>query len=541
MMRTQAAPHAALTRLIVRVAAVIALGAALALAPAAHARDRSAAAANYIVTYERNVENVDHETNQQEDERGFRAHLRFRRVLKGFAARLTPAQAAALRAAPDVASVQVDEPVHADGAVPLAAGEPLPPAGIRRIGAATPKTARQSSDAAVAVLDTGVDLSHPDLNAVEGVNCITPGDSAEDDHGHGTHVAGVIGARNDGAGVVGVAPGTRIYAVKVMNANGVGTQSQMICGIEWVTAHAESLNLRVANMSFGSRGTDDGECGRVDGSAMHAAICRMTAAGVVPVASAGNDGVDYGSGRVAVPAAFPEVVTVTAMSDVDGEPGAKKRRTCQPRESDDRLASFSNFAVRPEDRAHTVAAPGVCVRSTYPGGEYATMNGTSAAAPHVAGIAALCFGEGRAAGPCAGRTGTQAAARVIEDVNALASVRRSGSGFAGDPLSAPSAQAYYGFIARLAPDSVAPDTTIAHGSRAGATSSFSLSSPDAGVRFECRIDARRWSACAPRYVAHGLVPGVHRLRVRAVDAAGNADPSPALRSFRTAARRSARR
>src|SRR3954453_12475418 len=154
--------------------------------------------------------------------------MRYSRAVKGFAAALTAPQVRALRADPAVAAVSPDRVVHAAGAVALATGETAPD-GVERLGAASPTTARQASTANVAVIDTGVDLTHPDLNVVSGTNCVSPGDPADDGYGHGTHVAGTIGARNDGAGVVGVAPGTRIFAVKVLDDNGAGSWSSVIC------------------------------------------------------------------------------------------------------------------------------------------------------------------------------------------------------------------------------------------------------------------------------------------------------------------------
>jgi subtilisin family serine protease len=205
----------------------------------------------YIVVYDRGVD-VDAETDRQQRARGFRARFRYRTALKGFAAKLSPGQVRALRADADVAYVTPDRRVRALGAVPLAAGEPAPPPGVRRIQAATLTTTREAGDVGVAVIDTGIDLAHSDLDAAAGANCVTPGAAPSDDNGHGTHVAGTIGARNDGAGVVGVAPGTRVYAVKVLDAGGSGSWSQVICGLDWVTANASRLGIEFANLSLGA-------------------------------------------------------------------------------------------------------------------------------------------------------------------------------------------------------------------------------------------------------------------------------------------------
>ena len=153
------------------------------------------------------------------------------------------------------------------------------------------------------------------------------------------------------------------------------------------------------------------------------------------VVAAGNDGRDFGESPVDTPAWFPEVLTVTAMSDGDGAAGGLQAPGCMSGESDDGYANFSNFATLEADAAHTIAAPGVCILSTYPGGGYATGSGTSMASPHVAGEVALCLGENGNAGACAGRTPAQI-------VSGHARRRRAGGGraasggFTGDPAHA---------------------------------------------------------------------------------------------------------
>jgi subtilisin len=321
---------------------------------------------------------------------------------------------------------------------PLLPGETTP-TGVRRIGAASLAEARQASNVAVAVIDTGVDLTHPDLNAVSGKNCMSKKTApARDDNGHGTHVAGIVAADNDGGGVVGVAPGTRVYAVKVLNASGQGTWSQVICGIDWVTQKANSLNIKVANMSLAGFGFADGLCGNLLGDALNRAICRSTAAGVTYVVAAGNSSQEFST---TVPAAYPDVLTVTAMSDSDGMAGALGGApTCRTGEADDRYATFSNFADPTDSggQAHMVAAPGVCINSTWLGAGYRTISGTSMAAPHAAGTVALCFGSGGVPGPCAGL----APADVIGTIRSDASSAFAG-GFFGDP-NTPVAARYFG-------------------------------------------------------------------------------------------------
>ncbi|MDP9020136.1 MAG: S8 family serine peptidase, partial [Actinomycetota bacterium] len=414
--------------------------------PAAAPADRRAerVPGRYIVVFRPSVSDVRGRTDALERARGFQADQRYSRALKGFAARLSEAQAAALRDHPDVELVTPDRPVQASDGVPLTSGESAP-TGVRRIEAGTTTTARQASTANVAVVDTGIDLDHGDLNAVDGKNCVGSG-PADDDHGHGTHVAGSVAALNNGAGITGVAPGTRVHSVKVLDANGSGTFSQIICGIDWATAtrtDADATNdIAVANLSLGGSGSPVGTCAGTD-DALHRAICNSTAAGVTFVVAAGNSGWDFDNASTPdVPAAYPEVLTVAAVADSDGRPGALGGAPgCDSRQSDDTYATFSNYAATEAGAAHLIAAPGSCIASTYLDGGYATMSGTSMAAPHVAGVVALCLGEAGAAGPCSGL----APAHVIDHVRADAKARTTTDdlyGFTGDPLRLVSGRSY---------------------------------------------------------------------------------------------------
>jgi subtilisin family serine protease len=166
---------------------------------------------------------------------------------------------------------------------------------------------------------------------------------------------------------------------------------------------------------------------------------------VVIVAAAGNEGVAFDDPLMpAVPAAYPEVLTATAMSDSDGRPGASgSRPACLSGQQDDAAATFSNFATRAEGIAHTIAAPGVCIRSTIPDG-YGLLSGTSMAAPHVTGVTALCLDEGGVRGPCAGLT----TSGVIDLVRGEAEQRSAsgGFGFRGDPHD-PIVERYFGYLA----------------------------------------------------------------------------------------------
>jgi subtilisin family serine protease len=205
------------------------------------------------------------------------------------------------------------------------------PTGVRRIGAGTADQVRERSGARVAVIDGKVDLEHPDLDARPGIDCVgDEGPPPAEPDTHGTHVAGIIGARNNGAGVTGLAPGTEVVSVRVLGNDRGGLTSELICGIEWVADPAN--DIAVANMSLGGLNEDFGTCPD-PGDPLHAAICVAGAESVTLVAAAGNDALAFDKTGKAdeesgdprpryTPAAYPEVLAVTAMSDTDGEPGA---------------------------------------------------------------------------------------------------------------------------------------------------------------------------------------------------------------------------
>lgn len=312
-------------------------------------------------------------------------------VINGFAVELPPRAAEALARHPLVLNVMPDPVVEIDAQTT--------PTGITRMGTLSNPDAKidgadERVNINVAVIDTGSG-PHADLNVVGGVDCTGSG-TYNDQNGHGTHVAGTIGALDNNSGVVGVAPGARIWSVKVLDAQGSGYGSWILCGIDWVSKNLSTTNIKIANMSLGGKAsvTDDNNCGKTQRDSIHQAICNSVAAGVTYTVAAGNDGVDAST---YFPAMYNEVVTVSALVDTDGKPGGLGSGTSAG--ADDTLASFSNFGADVD-----VIAPGVNILSTVPGG-YANYSGTSMASPHAAGAAALYLIANPGSSPAQIRTG----------------------------------------------------------------------------------------------------------------------------------------
>jgi subtilisin len=340
--------------------------------PAALAQD---VRQSYVVVMNPGPENVG--ATAQELARTYGGQVRFvyQHALQGFSLEAPPRVATVLAADPRIAYVEEDQPYSIFG-------QELP-TGIKRIFADKNANIKIDGtddrvDVDVAVIDTGVDFEHWDLNVVGGVDCSGGGpfggsckSGGDDDHYHGTHVAGTIGAIDNGAGVVGVAPGARIWAVKVLDKNGSGWTSWVIAGIDWVAANAGTIE--VANMSLGGSGFSQ---------ALYDAIQGAVNKGVAFAVAAGNSNDDAGKYS---PAAFDNVLTVSALADFDGAPGGLALPTCR-KDQDDTLADFSNWCA-----AVDIAAPGVCILSTFPieRGELGTISGTSMASPHAAGALAL--------------------------------------------------------------------------------------------------------------------------------------------------------
>lgn len=244
----------------------------------------------------------------------------------------------------------------------------------------------------IGIIDTGVDAYHSDLNVVAGYDCTydDPGQHGDDggwdidSFGHATHVAGIAAAKDNDRFVVGAAPGARIWSFKVFGPSGSASGAQVDCGIDQAARYA--TNLDVVNMSLGGGGSQSNcrrsAAGLSSVDPEHLAICNLVDMGVIVVVAAGNDGLDASFKE---PASFPEAVTVSALTDIDGKPGrlAFPDPGCQFVGEDDALAPFSNHG-----RLVDFIAPGVCILSTFPNDQAAYMSGTSMATPFVTGVIA---------------------------------------------------------------------------------------------------------------------------------------------------------
>lgn len=312
-------------------------------------------------------------------------------VFSGFSAEVPPGATAALAANPAVAAVYPDYRVSI-------AAQQLTTSVDRVDGDLHPTRAGDGRgdpiDADIAILDTGI-TPHADLNLAGGHDCTGVG-YTRDDHYHGTFVAGLAAAKDNGTGIVGAAPGVRVWAVKVLDRNGNGAISSVICGLDWVAARSATIDA--VNMSFGMGEADDTSC---SATGLHLAVCAVHRRNVPMMVAAGNGGpVDR-----RIPARYPEVLAVSALADSDGRPGGRGPATSAG--ADDTMATFSCYG-----RAVDIAAPGVdAISLSFRGsGTAGPLSGTSYATPLVSGAAALI----RAKEPTASSASVRA--RILDTV-----------------------------------------------------------------------------------------------------------------------------
>lgn len=258
---------------------------------------------------------------------------------------------AALAADPSVAAIEDDAEVRA-------CAETIPWGASFVWGPSAPGSG--SPSVKVAILDTGIDLDHPDLspNVHAGPTYVNGTFTPDDDNGHGSHVAGTVGAAGgNGIGSHGVAPGVELWAVKVLNRKGSGSLSGVIAALGW----AGSNGMDAANLSLTASG---------DGNAMttlRQAVINARGQGVVVCCAAGNSN---RNANLEIPGGYAESYTVGAV------------------DSSLKSASFSNFGAKVD-----LAGPGVSIYSTYKNGTYKTLNGTSMATPHVTAVVAEYVGD----------------------------------------------------------------------------------------------------------------------------------------------------
>ncbi|HAJ32396.1 MAG TPA: subtilisin [Candidatus Atribacteria bacterium] len=234
--------------------------------------------------------------------------------------------------------------------------------GVKRIGAGIVHDSNKGTGVKVAIIDSGIDYKHTDLDAnyQGGKDFVNDDADPMDDNGHGTHVAGTVAALDNDAGVVGVAPEANLYALKVLDSGGSGSFSDVIAALDWCVENG----IQVTNNSYGSS-VDPGET-------VKAAFDNAYNEGILHVAAAGNSGNPPGKGdNISYPAAFESVIAVAATN-----------------QSDER-ARWSSTGLELE-----LSAPGVDINSTLLGGGYGEKSGTSMASPHVAGTAALVIVSG---------------------------------------------------------------------------------------------------------------------------------------------------
>jgi len=329
----------------------------------------------YVVVFGDDVRDVRGAAAEIARANGFGIQRIREHAARGFTAVIPASKLDAVRGDSRVRAVVPDRVVSLPrpidvGARPGGGGGEKTDWGVTYVGGSAPAPSGRK----VYVIDTGVDLDHPDLNVDASCGDYFTGRNADDGNGHGTHVAGTIGAIDNDVGVLGVAAGARICPVRVLGNSGSGSYADVIAGIDFVGANGSSGD--VANMSLGGPGD----------AALDGAVLDAASRGIVFVLAAGNDGENV-SGHSPARVNGTNVLTVSAI----GKDGC--------------LTSWSNYGAGVD-----FAAPGSGILSTWKGGGTKTISGTSMAAPHVAGLA--LFGNVGSSGTACNDRGSPADPRA---------------------------------------------------------------------------------------------------------------------------------
>ena len=348
------------------------------------------------------------------------ASLRFNYTIVNAAAVRVPNDNALerLRNDPSVLSIIPDRPVFAfqqgngkGGKKPPkddGGGDPPPPAsevvpsGVKRVG--EPTSGSTGAGVGVAIVDTGIDLAHPDLDVDVADSFFSAfGDTGQDDEGHGTHVAGIVAALDNDSDVIGVAPAAGLYSVKVLDSNGSGSDATIMAGLQWIADNHDKVDppIRVANLSLGRPGTLG------DNPTLRASFKALYDLGIAVVVAAGND--PYTEVRQQVPATYPEVMAVASTTATAGSNKCRRLSEVVAADTASYFTTDGEFiVVGNSGLGVTISAPGeshediskrcflspVGILSTQNGGGTTRKYGTSMASPHVAGIVARLIEKG---------------------------------------------------------------------------------------------------------------------------------------------------
>jgi aqualysin 1 len=435
---------------------------------------------DYIVVLNDNVDNPSQIASGIEQRQDVEVGFIYSNALEGFSATIPDENLAAVLTNPHVDYIERDMTAYAE--------HQTLPWGIDRVDADKSSTKAGDGTGSIGnvnayIIDTGIDASHPDLNVVNHINFRGDGENT-DCNGHGTHVAGTVAAKDNDQDVVGVAPGVPLTGVKVLGCGAGGPVSGVIKGVDWVTANAKKP--AIANMSLGAGGEKN--------QALDDALTNSANSGVFYSVVAGNRGQDACELSPARAGAGTNngIMTVAGTNEANEE------------------MPISNYGSCVD-----IWAPGARILSTQLGGGTTTMGGTSMAAPHAGGGAALYLSS-HTASP------SEVEAALKDAAVSPGTKSKDGRAILLENVGS--------FPPETAIDSGPASTTYVR------TASFEFSSSEENSTFECSLDDGNFEPCTspqgyPDLGHPDLVDGSHTFRVRAIGVAGNADPTPAARGF----------